>query len=374
MPIKKLFGSETEVVKKLKISSETRRTQDPYNVMHKDIPRTFIIDNELYNSLSRAPREEIINSEYRQGNLDAGRVSNVLYTNYTLSFCDEEGMINLNEEDSPGLNNGNIRFAYYDQDGEPCGFSINYHKRHPDQWVISIVKNTLAPPEERMITIFEHGEIISDKEDSFEQIQESTLSQQLVSAINSQTIAKLLRGIVGKGAQVNDKISNEVNLCLDFKRSLVRLKQRNSYNERFIEALGKFDELVENIADTARKAEFHRATSGFLRDLCNKDIQDHNTMQDAGEKYLNEIESIEPYYKEIAISFLAAFILIGIPFLVKYTHQQIQISKAKASGISAHITFFNSVLPQPNNNSSPFRASNSDSLDTQPRSSFSSTS
>ncbi|WP_058534430.1 hypothetical protein [Legionella saoudiensis] len=105
---------------------------------------------------------------YNQGNLTASFFSMLLgfYIQLEPRFEEHETAEGAPDRIQDRLtyvhrdNKRDIGLAYFDDNGVPCGISIDYSILDPNLWTISIIRNTTAAPEERQVFLLSSAEIL----------------------------------------------------------------------------------------------------------------------------------------------------------------------------------------------------------------------
>ncbi|KTD00664.1 hypothetical protein Lgee_0928 [Legionella geestiana] len=188
----RIRGNYTEVSNFLNIGYQKDRPED----IARDISRMTYVDSpanpaEAYLSrletwVEGASVEDGL--RYNQGDLDAGHFSNFLPVWISLQ---NPGVQQETREISK------FSFAYIDDNGVPCGMTIQHVQGTP-HWTASIIRNTLAKPEEREVEFLCSPEIAATLPPSSEGV-ELTLTESTQAArddfmqrLDSGHVSKLL--------------------------------------------------------------------------------------------------------------------------------------------------------------------------------------
>ncbi|MBI2786401.1 MAG: hypothetical protein HYX60_08905 [Legionella longbeachae] len=103
-----------------------------------------------------------------------------------------------------GENKTDISFAFFDDDGVPCGFSLyltNDDEGKPNTWVVSVIRNTTAEPEYREAIIFGPQDILRAPNDPLVSLTDA--EKKLSSFINSKELANHLKDIFLANGEVD---------------------------------------------------------------------------------------------------------------------------------------------------------------------------
>lgn len=205
---KDIFGSEPANLYKESTDEEVKAA------LKVDIKRINTLDDTLIEDLSSSILQEENLSPYTQGDLTAEVFAELTYQSYRITKKDGK------ELESACKAKQAINFAYFSDDNTMCGFSCVYDTTEPDQWIISIIKNTRAVHENREVTNFVHGEILEDITQNTEKVQVSEFQKQLNKTIGSQKVTKFLQGIIDESARVNSRAFSQISSELNFRSKL----------------------------------------------------------------------------------------------------------------------------------------------------------
>ncbi|HGK6671916.1 TPA: hypothetical protein ACJ5DK_003247, partial [Legionella pneumophila] len=156
--------------------------------------------------------------DYAQGNLTAG-----LYHSLFVAFMAgpdffKEGT-GRDQEDFTAymMSIKKVDFAYYNDNGIPCGISISYSSKDPSLWFATIIRNTTGKPEDREVLFLSAEEFIrSDNEDKQKELVESdSFAQEFLEFSQSKTVAALFEGTLLANGQVNVPKLEELNNSLE---------------------------------------------------------------------------------------------------------------------------------------------------------------
>lgn len=142
-------------------------TASDLKTLRQDIPRTLFIGTS--SNVGTLWIEAIKNKPYLQGMIDGG-----IYTALAM------GPISCLWEE----NTLTIRFAYIDETGAHCGFSLSYLCNDPSSWVAAITRNTLACLEDIKLSFFDARKPMTDVRLWAQKIKEALNHSKLSSMID----------------------------------------------------------------------------------------------------------------------------------------------------------------------------------------------
>ena len=225
----KLSGSFLDVFKTMGHSKEDMErfvSILPYGenkrTIEVDLPRTTFVDGmggTHADFIKECQTEALYNGHYRQGNFDGGTAVDryMFHTQaHILRLHDEsdkprgqekyneisEQISNYQNDWLNADNKKSLRFAYRDDSGILCGFGLAFNKGSPKNWLLDISRNTTAPIDQRVSTLFGEGELAVK---NAPKIELSSLPTEIELALNSQFVNQMVSGLIG----VNGKVSYE---------------------------------------------------------------------------------------------------------------------------------------------------------------------
>lgn len=148
----------------------------------KDLPRQPFLPSRgrTYSDHVATWLNPNVSKAYTQGNMTASFFSDLIYQDFVLNndkFIQQKTKKGLVPHDADNRityvqERNTLCFAYYDQEGIPCGVSITYSKLDPELWSAAIIRNTCGNPLERDVlhcspadlVHFNEGKLTSGKE------------------------------------------------------------------------------------------------------------------------------------------------------------------------------------------------------------------
>ncbi|WP_131796055.1 hypothetical protein [Legionella lansingensis] len=95
----------------------------------------------------------------------------------------------------------NLSFAFYDDNGIPCGVNISYSTLDPELWTAAIIRNTTTEPELRKVLIISPEDIIDAPEDKL--TAPAKAADFFLNFLQSKQIKKLLTDVFLADGTVN---------------------------------------------------------------------------------------------------------------------------------------------------------------------------
>ena len=192
-------GRYDELALKFNFGTLLTRHEGHVVQIRKDINRTSVVAfNKTFKDFENVWTGSDVSECFAQGNMDA-RAFSGLFSVKMVSELMSEGKASFAETKN------DISFAYFNEENKPCGFSIQYFAADPTQWVISIIENTIAEPNQKFVTCFFSGKmgmgIVGNP------ILNGEIANPLISkAISTRTINRLLSNIILPEGLVNLEI------------------------------------------------------------------------------------------------------------------------------------------------------------------------
>jgi len=208
---KKITGNYLEVLQQTGLfNTFGEHSSDALETIQADLPRTPVFhyqENQdrfqnLWNSLNS---QQI----YSQGDMTANIFSLIFQ-----SFAQQQSL-EIGDDNSLFMpkNKGQLNFAYFDDAGVPCGFSVIYSKRDPQLWSAAIIHNTTNTPENRTVTIICHEDIVDNQDERL--IFEDQALTNLMSTLHSSALQLALSSMLFSNGQINDaailKLNQQIN-------------------------------------------------------------------------------------------------------------------------------------------------------------------
>lgn len=172
-----------------------------------DIPRISLVDfhGNTIQSHRDTWTQENVSHAYSQGN-DTAAIFGLcislrifLPDNYP-KFA-EKYLSSTNTQDNLQKNFYIFRFAYYNDQEIPCGFSLAYSTKDPSLWTAAIITNTPVAPTDRTVTFFCPDDVIQDPGDK--KLTKRNVLPEILQSLNSASIKKLLGNILTQDGTVN---------------------------------------------------------------------------------------------------------------------------------------------------------------------------
>ena len=219
-----------------------------------DLPRTAFVDfnGRSFETYKATWRNENISHAFTQGNMDGRFFSDLLFQQFILSY---ESFVGHGRADDDRMdyysqkNKGSLAFGYYNNQNVCCGFAFSYSKIDPSLWVISIIQNTTAHPQDRVVTLFTY-------QDFFPHLPDSEFNKNhVLASINNTEIQTLLTNILNLNGEANLVELEEVNK---------RIQSDNNIDSRDT----NFPEFTQKLAALHQYARMH--ANAHLQQIANK--------------------------------------------------------------------------------------------------------
>ena len=179
--------------------AEEGQETDVKSTIQEDLPRTAFVDfhGRSVEDLKKIWEHPNVSLTYTQGNMNGKFFSAILYHNFVLHsphFFIQSKQAVESERNRFLKESSTLSFAYFDDNDQPCGFSITYSKQDKALWVAAVIQNTTAAPLERNVTICCNKQILLEHNpDILCSAPNNTHAlTTLFSALNSQKISKIL--------------------------------------------------------------------------------------------------------------------------------------------------------------------------------------
>lgn len=184
--IKKMHGNYAELIAKLgmpKVFLEQYAADKLMPEIKKDIARTVFYPTRHYTY--EHFRQAWLNNPdaaFTQGNMDSAVFPISIITSFAMKDPEKYEHLLSNRKD--------LRFAYFDQTGSLCGYTLCYSSETPEQWCICIMRNTQAAPEEREVFVYTAEELTPVQEDELLEPEEAF--GEILQALDSRDVQELL--------------------------------------------------------------------------------------------------------------------------------------------------------------------------------------
>lgn len=153
---------------------------------------------------------------YFQGNMSGANFTTLImnaFIQQSPKFLNEKrGRTEENRLEEYFLKRGHVFFGYYDDQGVPCGVSINYSQLDPSLWTASIIRNTTGKAEDREVLILTPDEL-HEIADGF--TTGAATSATFFSFLRSAEAQEFLQGTLLNNGEVNIERLNELRQSLD---------------------------------------------------------------------------------------------------------------------------------------------------------------
>ena len=280
---KKFTGNYKKVIDVLGLPKAFYESQaslvDYEEQLDKDFSRTAYVSDtftveQMKSALRKTDHLKGIYS-YAQGNFDAGVFGEV---HPRLSPAYQESIELSIAEGTSSNAFDSIRFAYIDDVGRNCAFSLSYIRKDPNiakgeqfidiekrkyQFAVAIIKDINFAPVDRTITYISHPGFVSEKIAKMgENLVDHSVPQDINKILNSKYISTLLDGVFD-----GDSISIK-----HFEKLKKRILPGNNIDSRDfkIEQFNSFLNLAQ------KNLAFDRELQGYISEVIQKSQKDYN--------------------------------------------------------------------------------------------------
>lgn len=159
----------------------------------KDIERTRFVNFEgkTFEDFKKIWESNKI-TDYSQGDMDASFFHGIWQKKQDLNNAETDFASTCKP----------FSFAYINNKGEPCGFSITYHEDFPEKWSVAIIKNTNNPPNKRTVSLY-CPEYFQTRNAAQAILDDSTISNDVLLELESDSIRQVLAKVINPDATVN---------------------------------------------------------------------------------------------------------------------------------------------------------------------------
>jgi hypothetical protein len=271
---KKISGNYIKVLNRSGLPPCFAEPQDPETrkeQIEKDLPRGAFVDvnGRTFNDLKNTWSDPSAVASYTQGDMDA-RVFSVIYDNYIFNIDQQSQSANCSVENLFEKKQ-DLSFAYYDDTGTACGFSIVYHndETNPSLQSIAIIHNTTADPADRVVTCYCAFDLIQDPGDTLDPLTEAQVSSDLWHHLNSSSIQRLIQSVLSDSGQINFEKLNTLRNRIKVNHNLddrdvrkLQLDELIAYGEKYLPDSLLFNQHVSQIRQNAAyDIDFFESTS-----------------------------------------------------------------------------------------------------------------
>lgn len=215
-------------------------------LIDKDLPRSSYIDfdDRSFEHCRETWNAETISPAYNQGHITGSFFECFLQVRADIledhSFFERNNQIRLN-------------FAYFDDEGLPCGLSICASVQNPALWCVAIIRNTIVEPEDREVTVFcdEAINLHQENRPSLASKQEKT---SILSALHSKKIQDLVTNLISDEGKLDHQAIQRLNQRLLPGRNIDNKDLKKASLDEFIQQIKKyfpesadFDRLLNNL-------------------------------------------------------------------------------------------------------------------------------
>jgi hypothetical protein len=147
---------------------------------------------------------------YTQGNMTA-RFYTLLIERYVLENGEQFQKMHPSIKEPVAFfgDRKNYDFAFYDDDGIPCGLDITYFKDYPNLWTVSIFRNTTAEPADRPVLILSPDDVISSRAGKSTTVNEA--QKYIERYLNSKKVAKMVENLLLEDGTINIQAISALN-------------------------------------------------------------------------------------------------------------------------------------------------------------------
>ena len=320
--VKKLDGSVKAVYKQQALVYADQETNeslfDAYieifdsgineTTIKRDLPRTSLVDytGKSYEDFANECKKASVYAQhYRQSNLDGSEIlllATARNSDHVSQLQDEIDQLandtvaqnaKTTELDQfynewMGIDHQKaLRFAYRDQTGQLCGFTLMFNDLKPENWSMQIIKNTIAPLELRTTSVFSQGRHATAGKSN--DIELSELSEEIALALNAPMVNQLVSGLIDADGKASLAIFIELSARLSSGKNIDNRDFRQS----------QFEELV-NIAEINQPEGLSLAK--HIEDFRKQSLNDPNFF--SSREYLSHLDN---FLREIKSSTGSSF-------------------------------------------------------------------
>lgn len=183
-----------------------------------DIPRTVFLDTQetsqkqqkLWQSTNLQDTRGF--KAYNQGNMDGGFFPGNIQALYAA-----QKIAAYEEKFEAFLKKNHLNIAYVDEFGIPCGVSVYFFEAQPALWIASIIRNTIAAPEEKEVLLIASKEMLPNtaEQDPSSLQDVSKALANFHQALRSIKISTLLQNIISEETgEINLKELETLKKCI----------------------------------------------------------------------------------------------------------------------------------------------------------------
>jgi hypothetical protein len=212
----------------------TKDSEEITNEILKDLNRQhFLASNgRQFEDFITSWMSPHTSKSYTQGNMTAGFYQVILQF-YPLAnseaFCKKYGIADPFEY--MRQKKRSYDFAFYDDEGIPCGISISYcdahntEDQHSNLWTVAVIRNTIAQPEDRQVLIISPEEIVKSGAGNSSSTNEAENS--FKDALNSQKVAKMFENLFLKNGAINLQTIRNLKSPISIAEDPIQNKKTN---------------------------------------------------------------------------------------------------------------------------------------------------
>ncbi|ASQ45790.1 hypothetical protein [Legionella clemsonensis] len=216
--VKVITGNYREVCNKLfsKVAADGfcagSSFQEAGDEILKDIPRGYFVSSNgrTHKDLMSTWINPKVSKAYSQGNINASFFL-LPFQNFLTSVENEPYLEEIKKSKQLNMesyffmdrkNLKEINFAFYDDEGIPCGVFFIYSTLAPQLWSAAIIRNTPAAPEEREVLFMSAEKIIKHPGDKV--VNGGEANKLFLSFLRSKKIKNIFAGIINNNGAVNN--------------------------------------------------------------------------------------------------------------------------------------------------------------------------
>ena len=210
MSIHYFSGNYSEAVRALGFSEETLQnvflaeSADIHTELEKDELRdgSFIGSTAEYNHFwATWKKAGEIDTHYCQGNRDGS-----VFTGkpYFMNWMAGKLPDDVPEYSESQKDIRIIRELYLDNENNPCGFSVVYNEKNPQQWLIVVIRNGHLAPEDRQVQLFSTVTALPDTV-STQPSDITAINKRIASALDSQNMSGIFGNLIRANGVLDDR-------------------------------------------------------------------------------------------------------------------------------------------------------------------------
>ncbi|STX52221.1 Uncharacterised protein [Legionella busanensis] len=290
---KKFHGTYPEAMKAISptVTEELFKPEDndPKTAIGRDLPQAnFVISAKKkrtdFEGAWRDKAKDQVN--YVQGDMSGGSISmhfgQLLSQLANKNLLEKWGLSNLGDEPYRCLTSVekggflvNVSFAYCDDEGNYCGFSLETLTNNPNYWEVAIIRKTTDLRENREVTIL----LNLGKQDVSEDIFKSSekmgpIQEELKTALNSAVMVELLSPLFKEQGFIN------TDACVQLQRQISV--------KRYLDT--RLNRLLEILQQAQKKVGHEHENTELINELGNKIASEQESAEKNLFQYLESLD------------------------------------------------------------------------------------